>query len=305
MISWAVYEPTDVPGPSMQPKTGLPLNVPGGVRVVAYATRPTGSRPSPNVVEIGGGQYGFEPLPGDREAGVAYLVQNGGGFPEYVAGAVCDASTPFEVWVLTNEDGSLWTGPPASVVSWNGPPSAPAVVAVLPHLQTVTPIPSQLVAGPVSFVASSPAGALPEFFHSRLALPEVSAPTFVPPVVPNVGFVCDMSDAIALLGTGTYSVKRRGPTAYLNGRRVPPSVTTFTVSGTLVPLTALEISRLPEGLVDGERWHLFTTTQLVSAQGGAEPDSITIDGLDYAVEKVERWAEAGNFWKAMLMRPSR
>lgn len=112
-----------------------------------------------------------------------------------------------------------------------------------------------------------------------------------------------MADAIAELGTGTYTVKRRAPTTYTDGRAQVQTPSTLTVTGTLVPLTALEVKRLPDGLRDGETWNLFTVTELVSAQGGAEPDSVTIDGRDYSVERVERWGAAGNFCKATLVRP--
>lgn len=116
--------------------------------------------------------------------------------------------------------------------------------------------------------------------------------------------IADMADAIALLGTGTYTVKRRGPTTYTNGRRVPQTPTNLSVTGTLVPLTPLEVKRLPDGLRDSETWNLFTPSALVSSQDGAEPDSVVIDGKDYAVERVTRWDAAGGFFVALLVRPS-
>lgn len=116
--------------------------------------------------------------------------------------------------------------------------------------------------------------------------------------------IADMADAIALLGTGTYTVKRRGPTVYVNGRRVVQAPTLLTVTGTLVPLTPLEVKRLPDGLRDSETQNLFTATKLVSAQDGSEPDGVVVDGRDYAVEKVTRWDAAGGFFVALLVRPS-
>ncbi|MFZ5440465.1 MAG: hypothetical protein ACOZQL_10675 [Myxococcota bacterium] len=111
-----------------------------------------------------------------------------------------------------------------------------------------------------------------------------------------------MADALSALGTGTYTVLRRGPSTFLDGRLHAQTPVTLVVPGSLTPLTALELKRMPKGVIVNEAWNLFTTTELKSAQGGVEADRVLIDGEEYSVEKVERWGEAGNFFKSTLVR---
>lgn len=294
MITWAVYNE------SGQPLPGLPVNSGLGVQLLAYELRTGGSRPLPTIVDLGGGQYGFEPLEGDRELGVAYLVRNVGAFPEYLAGAVCDAGAPFEAWVLLDAGGALWTGGPSSVSSWSGPAPVPAVIAPLPHLQTLTPTPAHLSAGPVSFLAVSPVGAFPEYVHAQLELPQ-----FVTPAVPAIGFGEDLSDAVALLASGSYVVRRRAARALVDGRaRDLDPATLSSIVASVQPASGREIDRLPEGLRDREVMALFTSASLEAAKPslGLPGDVVEIDGFDFEVASHERWTALGNFSRYVVVR---
>lgn len=162
MITWAVYDNLGVPLP------GLPVNSPSGINVVSYVDRLGATRPAPTILDLGGGLYGFVPTANDRVVGTAYVIANVGGFPEYVSGPIHLPEAPFSAWALFDSSGALWTGGPATIGTWLGAPPTGTVVAPLPHLQTVTPTPAQLEAGPINFLAMSPPGAEPAYINATL-----------------------------------------------------------------------------------------------------------------------------------------
>lgn len=111
----------------------------------------------------------------------------------------------------------------------------------------------------------------------------------------------NMADAIAELETGTYTVKRFGPSVFVNGRLQAQTPTTLYARGVLVPLTPLELKRLPDGARNGEALNLYTSVELRSAQAGGEPDVVTVNGTDFSVERCARWDQAGNYFVATLV----
>lgn len=113
----------------------------------------------------------------------------------------------------------------------------------------------------------------------------------------------DLSSVIASFATGTYTVTRNSASAYgSDGRLDAPSTTTLSVEGCVQPLTGRELQRLPEGLRTRELRAFYTATELKTQGAGQDPDSIAIDGDTWQVERVERWAELGNYWKAVLIK---
>lgn len=300
MISWAVYDDAG------QPAAGIPIGA-GGIELLAYRHETAGPRTPPTLQNLGGGKYGFEPPLADLRDGVVYLVKNGDGFPRYWAGSVAAPGVHLDAWVMLDADGSLWTGAPSFIGSYTGPSTPPPVVAALPHLMAIRGNASVVALGDMSILAKAPAGAEPPYFHvtfssgpSPAALASPSTPT------PNacVNQVADLSDAIALLGSGCYVVTRKGVTSMLDGRRVAPPTTTFTISGSVQPLTGRELQRLPEGLRARESMALFTVTELFQArpEAGQEADRLAIDGGVFEVSKAERWQALGNYFRCVVSR---
>lgn len=112
----------------------------------------------------------------------------------------------------------------------------------------------------------------------------------------------DMGDAIALLGTGSYELRRRAaPTTYVNGRRVDPAMVSSTITGAVQPASGSDVQRLPEGVSSDETLVIFTTTSLYGALTG-EPDRVVVGGVEYQVAKVEPWEANGNYCRALLTR---
>ena len=112
----------------------------------------------------------------------------------------------------------------------------------------------------------------------------------------------DLSDVIALLSSGTYTVTRTPASVYTAGRLVPGVATTFTVLGSLQPLSGREVDRLPEGAREREGMALWTTTELRGKLQTSEPDTVTVDGEAYEVQNVQRWDTLGNYYRAVILR---
>lgn len=112
----------------------------------------------------------------------------------------------------------------------------------------------------------------------------------------------DLSDVIALLATGTYTVTRRTDNGYdANGVVSAPTTSTLSALGCAQPLTGRELQRLPEGMRTRELLAFWTETELRGREAGL-PDSLVIDDSTYEVEKVERWANLGNYYRAVLTK---
>lgn len=103
--------------------------------------------------------------------------------------------------------------------------------------------------------------------------------------------------------TGTYDVTRAaGPGTYTNGVLVPAATSTVQVRASVQPLTGRELQRLPEGLRTRELLSVFTVDALLVEAPGVRPDIITIRGETWQVEKVERFAELGDYYHSIVSK---
>ena len=100
---------------------------------------------------------------------------------------------------------------------------------------------------------------------------------------------------------GTYTVTRKGAATYLKGRLIAASTSTFTITASIQPLTGRDMSLLPEGSRADNTKSLYTTTQL-NTVGAAEPDSLTIDSVEFEVVNVEKWEGFGEIYYRTLVR---
>lgn len=109
----------------------------------------------------------------------------------------------------------------------------------------------------------------------------------------------DLSDVIAELATGTYTVMRK-PARVLNASTGEfagaGTATTLSVLACVQPLDGLALQRLPEGRRAKATWSVWTATPLLSE------DIITVNGEDFEVDILNDWTASGNFCKAIALR---
>lgn len=116
----------------------------------------------------------------------------------------------------------------------------------------------------------------------------------------------DMSGVIADLATpGTFTVTRRPPGVYTNGRFFPGNTTTLNITGSIQPLVGRDLELLPEGLRTRELLKIYSATPLLVHGANQNPDLITISGVQYQVETAEQWGPDGNYYKMIVAKVGR
>lgn len=115
----------------------------------------------------------------------------------------------------------------------------------------------------------------------------------------------DLTDVVANLGSGSYTVTRTVPGGYgSDGRWQPGTPSTLTINASVQPLNGRDLERLPEGERTTERLKVYSATRLFTSGAGQDPDVITVEGVDHQVETAETWGPNGNYWK-MIVRSVR
>ncbi len=110
----------------------------------------------------------------------------------------------------------------------------------------------------------------------------------------------NLSNVIASLATGTYTVTRWAADSYdTNGVLVKGATSTLSVLACVQPLTGRDLQRLPEGRRTREGKAVYTATAL-----RVEPvaDRISIDGETYEVESVRVWYDSGAYYRAVALK---
>lgn len=101
----------------------------------------------------------------------------------------------------------------------------------------------------------------------------------------------DVAALISRFATGSYAVRRwrQRPPTRGQGRVVLDS--SFTIEASVVPVSAQDLERMPEGRRALESRALITATEL--KKGGdldsLEADWVAIDGRDWEVQEVDVW----------------
>src|SRR5690606_15868542 len=92
---------------------------------------------------------------------------------------------------------------------------------------------------------------------------------------------------LRLVGKKTYTVIRRAPDTYVNGRLVKGTETTFSIEGNEQPLPGYEIMMLPEAFRSKDLRKFFGWTFLNSLEEGSSqsPDKVVIEGIKFSVHK--------------------
>ena len=95
---------------------------------------------------------------------------------------------------------------------------------------------------------------------------------------------------MSLFNSQTFTVKRYAPATIVNGVFQPVTPNAFSVSGTVHPATAEQLSLLPEGRRVGGTMVLFTATALQTGEeSGNNADVVVINNKDYEVVFVKQW----------------
>lgn len=109
--------------------------------------------------------------------------------------------------------------------------------------------------------------------------------------------VMNLTGVIASFKTGTYTVFRPDSTSYdVNGRIVPPDYGSVEVDACVQPTGGADLKRLPQGLQTDEVKTIWAAYEF------ALRDRVVINGEPWEVQKVERWAELGAYWRAFVTK---
>lgn len=112
-----------------------------------------------------------------------------------------------------------------------------------------------------------------------------------------------MSDVVNSMLTDAYTVSRRSPSAYVDGRLQPSTDSILVIDASVQPLVGpADLQRLPEGMRTDEARVIFTTTELFTQGPGQDPDIISIEGFAYEVHTVEAWGNVGNYYRAIASK---
>ncbi len=113
----------------------------------------------------------------------------------------------------------------------------------------------------------------------------------------------DLSSVLESFATGSYTVTRQSPSSYgADGRLVAATPSYFEIRASVQPVSGRDLQRLPEGLRTSEIIAVFTATELRTQGPSQDPDLIEIDGDTYEVQKVERWATLGAYYRALALK---
>jgi hypothetical protein len=112
----------------------------------------------------------------------------------------------------------------------------------------------------------------------------------------------DLTDAIAELSSGAYTLRRPAAAVVVGGRVQAATFSDSAITGSLQPAGGRELQRLPEGLRQREARVFFTPTELRAGSSTTQPDRLVIDGDEWEVSTVEAWAELGGYYQAIVTR---
>jgi hypothetical protein len=102
----------------------------------------------------------------------------------------------------------------------------------------------------------------------------------------------DLNGAIDDHQTGTYTVTRTQTGVRTRGRYASGASSTFPIVASVQPVME-ELQDLPEGTHADDVRILWTATELRPGTNATDPDHIEILGIDYRVEKCQRWDHWG------------
>lgn len=102
----------------------------------------------------------------------------------------------------------------------------------------------------------------------------------------------DMSSIIDLLGSQALVMKRRAAGSFTAGRYAQGAESNVNITGSMQPLSARDIERLPDGIRERAEFKLFTISTL---QTGEMADRTTYNTIVYEIQSVKDWKAQGNY----------
>ena len=102
----------------------------------------------------------------------------------------------------------------------------------------------------------------------------------------------------------SYTVTRYGSGSFSNGDWTPGSPSTFSIVASIQPISKPDLVTIPEGHRISDVKQVFTTTELRTRNGDADPDRITINSEAWEVYSVDHWPEFADHYVALVSRVS-
>jgi hypothetical protein len=113
----------------------------------------------------------------------------------------------------------------------------------------------------------------------------------------------DLSETVLRFATGTYDVKRFGPTVRgADGKTDTQVPTTIPAVAVIQPATGEEMRRMPEGKRTDGLIRIHSVIELKTSGPAQEPDIITVKGVEYQVQHVDDRDSDGNYWRSFAAK---
>ncbi len=98
----------------------------------------------------------------------------------------------------------------------------------------------------------------------------------------------------------SFSVERAAAPQYVAGRMVAPAVQVLPLTGAIQPASEGEAAEVRiEGTRGGAVIRVWTTVELFEGDEDRVGDVVLWAGERFRVVRVQRWSEAGGFWRSM------
>lgn len=109
-------------------------------------------------------------------------------------------------------------------------------------------------------------------------------------------------------GPGQYNVRRRSDAGFVNGIAQLGALTSFVVTGSVQPIAAQDLQRLPELRRNQTAVTFFTSTPLSTGEegGSSQADRVEVDaGVWYEVQECDVWRQPNGaiHYRCILQRP--
>lgn len=116
----------------------------------------------------------------------------------------------------------------------------------------------------------------------------------------------DLCDAVLDFAVPV-TIIRSFPSAVVKGRANPPIEQKFTTQLSVQPMTMKELRMLPEGMRNQGRVKAYGCDELktVATSECRIPDRFLHRGVEYQIDKVDDWVDAGNYYKFEAVRVTR
>lgn len=112
----------------------------------------------------------------------------------------------------------------------------------------------------------------------------------------------DLSSTVLAFSSAYTVTRHTSSTVTSEGYQSAGTSSTVSISACFQPATGKDLARDPEGRRTEGRLVGYTPTELKVGDGGFAADVVSVAGENYEVEKCERWAELGGYWRVIAKK---